>query len=134
MLLLSLSACWTASPAAQPPPTVSNAEIRAIRRCSPIGPQLLVLTVEQPRFEVEIEYKPGEPIPRVVVDGDRSKFSACYSHGCTIANLALDELAIGSRASGRYDIIANAGPTWSGRFEARWVGIPWTVECLPDPV
>jgi hypothetical protein len=140
--LILLAGCWTGAadpPAAPVARTPANAEIRAIRKCSPTGPQLLILRFPHPEnpdndFEIEVSYSPKDPIPRVVVDGDRAMFSPCRLHGGDPANLTLAELEIGKRASGRYAITAKAGMTYVGDFEARWVGIPWTVDCPLDPV
>lgn len=132
--VIVLAGCWTGSAVVEVPRT-TNAEIRAIRKCSPLGPQLLILRIQHRAsdFTIEVDYQPGKPLG-VVTDGEGATFSPCTLHGCDATTLVLDELVIGKRASGRYTIRAKAGATYLGEFEARWVGIPWMVDCPVDPI
>jgi len=144
--LLLLAGCWTGSGAPQEPPRPSGAvnrlfptaEIRAIRRCAANGPEKLLLTfygnARDGEFDVEILFAPKDVVPKTVVDGDKATFSPCRLHGCSAAMLTIDELAIGTRARGRFRVAANAGPSFADEFEARWVGTPWAVYCPSDNI
>jgi hypothetical protein len=145
MIWVVLAGCWTGStPEPAPPSAVKvntampDATIKAVRRCMEDGPQLLVLTFKNPNseleFEIEVAYKPGLQAPLTVHDEHGANFSPCYSHGCTVATLTIDELVIGTRARGRYQFSAKAGLAGFDNFEARWVGTPWAIECPPDKV
>ncbi len=147
-LLLILAGCWTSSSVPEAPPAPSSAgatavnarfriaEVRAIRKCSANGPQMLLLSFrdDAESFEIELAHAPGDAIPKTVADGVQATFSPCHSHGCDVAMLTLDELVIGKRARGRYRVSAKAGPQYADEFEATWVGRPWAVECPSENI
>jgi len=120
-------------------------EATAIRECTPDGPQKIVLLFqntdtppgEAPRvdwMQLDLVHGPTDPVPRTFTEGPPERrtayFSPCFPHGCRVATVTIDELAVGGMIRGSYHLEVNAGETLSDRFAAKLTGA-WEVRPCP---